>query len=257
MTSLSLKALLLDLDDTLLENPMATFIPAYFRALTDFVTEIRPPERLIEQLLIATRTMDGGDGTGPSNEEVFADAFFGGLGVPREELEPVFERFYAEAFPMLRPLTGARPAAPKIVEWAGRRGLQVAIATNPVFPRTAIEQRMEWAGVGVDRFEYAHVTSYENSHTTKFHPSYYREILDVLGRRPEECLMVGDNWSWDMVNAAEVGIPGYWIADPSITPPLAGPMLAGQGSLDDFFDTARSGALEESLTVRTNERLAG
>jgi FMN phosphatase YigB (HAD superfamily) len=257
MTSTGLKALLLDLDDTLLDNPMATFIPAYFRALTEFVTEIQPPERLIEQLLIATRKMDGGDGAGPSNGEIFAEAFFAGLGVPREELEPVFERFYAEAFPKLRPLTAVRPAAPKIVEWAGQRGLQVAIATNPVFPRTAIEQRMEWAGVGVDRFEYARVTSYENSHATKFHPSYYREILAVLGCRPEECLMVGDNWSWDMVNAAEAGIPGYWIADPSTPTPSADPMPVGQGSLDDFLEAARSGNLEKSLTVRTNERLAG
>ena len=257
MSSTALKALLLDLDDTLLGNPMKTFIPAYFRALTDFVTEIQPPDRLIEQLLIATRMMDGGDGAGPSNGEIFAEAFFAGLGVPREELEPVFERFYVEAFPKLRPLTALRPAAAKIVEWARQQGLQVAIATNPVFPGTAIEQRMEWAGVGVDRFEYARVTSYENSHATKAQPAYYREILAVLGRGPEECLMVGDNWSWDIVNAAEVGIPGYWIADPSIPPPLPSPVPVGQGSLDDFFDAARSGALEESLTVRTRERIAG
>jgi FMN phosphatase YigB (HAD superfamily) len=257
MTSPALKALLLDLDDTLLGNPMKTFIPAYFRALTDFVTEIQPPERLIEQLLIATRMMDGGDGAGPSNGEIFAEAFFAGLGVPRGELEPVFERFYAEAFPALRPLTAPRPAAPKIVEWAGQRGLQTAIATNPVFPRTAIEQRMEWAAVGVDRFEYALVTSYENSHATKAQPAYYREILAVLGCGPEECLMVGDNWNWDMVNAAEVGIPGFWIADPSSPPPSVGSLPVGQGSLDDFFDAARSGALEESLADRTSERLAG
>jgi FMN phosphatase YigB (HAD superfamily) len=177
--------------------------------------------------------------------------------VPRGELEPVFERFYAEAFPALRPLTAPRPAAPKIVEWAGQRGLQTAIATNPVFPRTAIEQRMEWAAVGVDRFEYALVTSYENSHATKAQPAYYREILAVLGCGPEECLMVGDNWNWDMVNAAEVGIPGFWIADPSSPPPSAGSLPVGQGSLDDFFDAARSGALEESLADRTSERLAG
>jgi len=226
MTSPALKALLLDLDDTLLGNPMKTFIPAYFRALTDFVTEIQPPERLIEQLLIATRKMDGGDGAGPSNGEIFAGAFFAGLGVPRGELEPVFERFYAEAFPKLRPLTALRPAAPKIVEWAGQRGLQVVIATNPVFPRTAIEQ-------------------------------YYREILAVLGLDPEECLMVGDNWNWDVVNAAEVGIPGYWIADPLAPLPSAGTMPVGQGSLDDFFDAARSRALEESLADRMSERLAG
>jgi len=245
MTTTPLKALLLDLDDTLLGNPMETFLPAYFRALNDFITEIQPPERLIEQLLIATRTMDGNDGTGLANEEVFASAFFPALGVPREELEPRFERFYAEAFPALRPLTRPRPSAPRIVEWAGQRGLQVAIATNPMFPRTAIEQRMEWAGVGVDRFSYDLVTCYENSHATKSNSAYYREILDVLGRRPGECLMVGDNWDWDVACAGQVGIPGYWIADSDVQPPLAGVSIVGQGTLDDFCEAAQSGSLEE------------
>ena len=247
MMTTAFKALLLDLDDTLLGNAMETFIPAYFRALTDFITEIQPPERLIEQLLIATRTMDGNDGTGPSNEEVFCSAFFPALGAPREELEPRFERFYAEAFPRLRPLTSPRPAAPRIVEWARQRHLQVVIATNPMFPRTAIEQRMEWAGVGVDRYSYDLVTSYENSHATKSCSAYYREILDVLERRPEECLMVGDNWDWDIACAAEVGIPGYWIAEKDVPRPSAGIPVVGQGMLDDLCESAHSGSLEREL----------
>jgi FMN phosphatase YigB (HAD superfamily) len=245
MTKPAFKALLLDLDDTLLGNAMETFIPAYFRALKDFITEIQPPERLIEQLLIATRTMDGNDGTGESNEEVFSSAFFPALGAPREELEPRFERFYAEAFPKLRPLTSPRPSAPRIVEWAKRRDLQVVIATNPMFPRTAIEQRMEWAGVGVDRFAYDLVTSYENSHATKSNSAYYREILDALDRRPEECLMVGDNWNWDVACAAEVGIPGYWVADADAQPPSTGIPIVAQGTLDDFWTSAHCGSLEE------------
>ena len=245
MTTPGLKALLLDLDDTLLGNAMETFIPAYFRALTDFITEIQPPERLIEQLLIAARTMDGNAGTGPTNQEVFSSAFFPALGSPRKELEPRFERFYAEAFPLLRPLTNRRPSAPRIIEWAKERDLQVAIATNPMFPRTAIEQRMEWAGVGVDRFPYDLVTSYENSHATKSNPAYYREILEILDRRPGECLMVGDNWDWDIVCAAEMRIPGYWIADPNAQLPSTGTSAVGQGTLDDFFECAHSGTLEE------------
>lgn len=253
MTTPALKALLLDLDDTLLGNAMESFIPAYFKALTDFITEIQPPERLIEQLLIATRTMDGNDGTGPTNEEVFSSAFFPALGAPREELEPRFERFYAEAFPLLRPLTKPRPSAPRIVEWAKQRGLQVAIATNPMFPRTAIEQRMEWAGVGVDRFPYDLVTSYENSHATKSSPAYYREILEVLDRRSEECLMVGDNWDWDVVCAAEIGIPGYWIAEPDAQPPSKGISVVGQGTLDGFCEFAHSGSLEEKLVEFVGE----
>jgi len=248
MTSTGLKALLLDLDDTLFGNSMDTFIPAYFQALTEFVADLVPPDLLIEQLLRATRTMGANDGSGPSNAEVFAAAFYPALPVPREEIEPVLERFYLIAFPRLRSLTQRRPAAPKIIEWARSCGLQVAVATNPLFPQTAIEQRLDWAGVPVERWAYELVTCYENCHATKSHSAYYQRILDQLGRRPAECLMVGDNWSWDVVQPAELGIPAYWIADPDAAPPEPAVSVVGQGSLQDFYEFATSGELE--VTVR-------
>jgi len=254
MSSTGLKALLLDLDDTLIDNSMDTFIPAYFKGLTEFVAEYVPPDPFIAELLAATRAMNRNDGSGPSNEEVFSRAFYAGLGVPRSELEPVLERFYAEAFPNLRSFTGRRSSAPRIIEWAGKRGLQVVIATNPLFPRTAIEQRMEWGGVGVDRFNYDLVTTYENSHATKNHPAYYREILHVLGRRPEDCLMVGDNWEWDVVCSAEVGIAGFWIAAKGENPPSTVVEAAGQGSLDEFLLLAENGKLEERMANRSTAK---
>jgi FMN phosphatase YigB (HAD superfamily) len=243
MISPALRALLLDLDDTLIGNPMDRFIPAYFEALESFVAHVVDPKRFIAELLAATRAMGRNDGTGPSNEEVFAAAFFPALNVPREELEPVLERFYREAFPALAPLVAPRAAAPRLVEWAQRRGLQVVIATNPLFPRTAIEQRMAWGGVGVDRFDYDLVTSYENCRATKSDPAYYRGILEVLGRRPDECLMVGDNWGWDIVSAARAGIPGFWIAAPDAEPDDAEAEPVGRGSLDDFLAAALDGGL--------------
>jgi FMN phosphatase YigB (HAD superfamily) len=244
MATTGLKALLLDLDDTLIHNPMDAFIPAYFKALEAFVADVVSPQRFIAELLAATRAMARNDGTGPSNDEVFAAAFYPALGVERAELEPVLERFYREAFPALAPLVEPRAAAPRIVEWAQRRGLQVVIATNPLFPRTAIEQRMAWGGVGVDRFRYDLVTSYENCHATKSHPAYYREILETLGIPPEACLMVGDNWDWDIACAAEAGIPGFWIAQPEAHP--QGPTVepVGRGSLDDFLAAASEGLLD-------------
>ena len=250
MNSTALKALLLDLDDTLIENPMDTFIPAYFRALEAFVTDVVEPGRFIEELLKATRAMDGNDGSGSSNEEVFAAAFYPALGVPREEMEPLLARFYAEAFPQLAPLTGQRSAAPKIVEWAKGRGLQVVIATNPLFPRTAIEQRMAWGGVGADRYDYELVTCYENSHATKSSPAYFREIADFLGRQPGECLMVGDNWGWDVVCAGEAGIPSFWIAADGAQPPEPVVEIVGRGDLDEFLTAAEAGTLEEDWAQR-------
>jgi len=244
MNSSGLKALLLDLDDTLIGNPMNTFIPAYFKALESFVADTVPPDRFIAELLAATRAMDRNDGTGSTNEEIFAAVFYPALGVPREELEPLLDRFYREAFPSLEPLITPRPAAPEIVGWAGRQGLQVVIATNPLFPRTAIEQRMAWGGVGVDRFAYDLVTAYENCHATKSKPDYYREILQRLGRKPEECVMVGDNWDWDIANAARAGIGGFWITAADSRSDSPEVEVVGRGSLEEFRILAEDGELE-------------
>ncbi|OQY23990.1 MAG: hypothetical protein B6I35_02510 [Anaerolineaceae bacterium 4572_32.2] len=230
-----LKAILFDLDDTLLGNPMETFMPAYFQGIGAHVAHLIPPKRLLSELMHASRVMMGNDGSGPTNEEVFAAAFYPALGYEREELEPIFERFYAKGFPKLQSLTQQRPEARRLVEWSFERGLQVVIATNPLFPRTAIEQRIVWAGVPVTEFDYALVTTYEDMHATKDHPAYYSEILARLGRQPDECLMVGDNWAWDVAMPASVGIPAYWIADPGEAPPEGDVSPVGQGTLADLW----------------------
>jgi len=245
-----LKAILFDLDDTLLGNSMETFMPAYFQALTRWTAHLIPSDQLIAELIRATGTMQANDGTGPTNEEAFAAVFYPALGYEQAALEPTFERFYAEEFPKLRPLTQTRPEARPLVEWAFERGLQVAIATNPLFPRYPIEQRLEWAGVPVTEFDYALVTNYEDMHATKSHPAYYREVLALLDRQPAECLMVGDNWKWDIAQAASVGIPVYWIAKPGKAPPSLPPhrgdkrgVLVGQGTLANLWDWVKAGNL--------------
>lgn len=238
-----LHALLLDLDGTLLDNPMDRFIPAYFQALTRFVADRVPPDILIRELLRATRAMELGDGTGPTNEETFAARFYPALGVDRAELEPELRRFYTEAFPSLRVFTRARPEARLLVEAAFARGLDVVIATNPVFPRAAIEERLAWAGVDVGSFAYALVTCYEDMHATKSDPAYYREVLARISRPPGDCLMVGDDWQWDMVAAATCGIPGFWVGDGTTSPATLPTPLAGRGSLGEVLRRLQDGSL--------------
>ena len=230
-----LKAILFDLDDTLLCNPMETFIPAYFQALTCHVAHLIPAERLIGELMRATQTMDTNDGSGPTNEETFAAAFYPAVGYDQDELRPIFEQFYVEEFPKLQPLTQTLSEARPLVEWAFAHDLQVVIATNPLFPRLAIEQRLEWAGVPVSEFNYALVTVYEDMHATKSHLAYYREILARVGQQPDECLMVGDDWQRDIVPATRIGIPTYWIAGPGEAPPTDDARPIGQGMLADLW----------------------
>jgi len=204
-----LKALLFDLDGTLLDSDMEVFLPRYLEALTPRVAHLIPPEKFVAQLLRSTAVMARNTDPSKTNQQAFAEDFFPKIGCPPEVLRPIFDDFYAHDFGRLRAYTRAKPEARPIMEKVFAQGYEVVIATNPVFPRTAILQRLEWAGVA--DFDYKLITSYENMHFCKPRPEYYEEILAKIGRRAEECLMVGDE-AMDMA-AARVGIRTFLITE--------------------------------------------
>ncbi len=248
-----MKAILLDLDDTLLSNDIQTFLPAYFESLARFVKDKISPERLIRELLRGTDFMDSDSASDLTNEEAFESVFYASSGLIRGEMRPLFERFYAEEFPKLRVFTRPIFGARKLMEMAFFRGWQVVIATNPVFPRTAVEQRLDWAGVPVQDFAYALITSLENMHATKATPAYYREILAKLKFPPGDCLMVGDDWSRDVVPAAEEGIPVYWITESAGSALLSGKqrvqpvreeLMFGSGTLWELYECLSSSPIK-------------
>ena len=77
-------------------------------------------------------------------------------------------------------------------------------------PAIATHSRVRWAGLDPNDFEY--ITTYENSYHCKPNPDYYREILDKLNLDPEECLMVGNDVSEDMV-AESLGMKVFLLTD--------------------------------------------
>ena len=106
--------------------------------------------------------------------------------------------FYANGYPALRQYTRRKPEACQVVEKAFDLGYDVVIATNPLFPATAIEQRLEWADLA--DFPYRLVTTYENSRACKPNLLYYEQILENIGHCADACLMVGDE-DRDMIAA--------------------------------------------------------
>ncbi len=71
-----IRTLLLDLDDTLLENDVETFVPAYLQRLGAFLNDLAPAERLIPLLLHATRVMLENNDPEITLERVFAGNFY-------------------------------------------------------------------------------------------------------------------------------------------------------------------------------------
>lgn len=229
-----LKAVLFDLDDTLLGNSMDEFLDEYFRGLGARVGHIIPYPDFVRRLRAATRVMMENEGEA-LNQELFDREFYPLAGRGKQEVEPFFHLFYTHDYPALRQYTQPVPAAPRVVECALGLGLKIALATNPLFPETAILQRMDWAGVG--HFPFDLVTTYENSRASKPSLVYYQDIIQHLGVAPEECLMIG-NEDWDMV-AAHLGITTYLTPDGRSRLAPSTPQPSYTGSLEGSMEVMR------------------
>lgn len=203
-----IRTLLFDLDGTLLPVDTREFLGHYLRLLGEFVAPKVDPQRFIKQIIDSTATMVSNTDPGKTNKEVFMEDFFPKMGLDASEWMPLFDEFYETWFPSLERVVKRDPMSRKVVEKAVERGFDLVIATNPVFPMKAIRQRMKWAGI--DDFEYRLVTSYENMHFCKPQIGYYQEVLERIGRQPEECLMVGNDVQEDIA-AKMIGIKTFLV----------------------------------------------
>ncbi|HHH83349.1 MAG TPA: HAD family hydrolase, partial [Chloroflexi bacterium] len=168
-----------------------------------------PPDRLLAELMRGTQAMlDNRDPT-RTLEAAFAARFYPALGEDPEELAPHFERFYQQDFPALRELTARRNGAREFVEKLAKAGYEIVIATNPLFPRIAIEERLRWAGLPPAELPFELITTYEDSHFAKPRPEYYAEILGRIGRSPAEAVMAGDDPESDLAPAQSLGMPVF------------------------------------------------
>jgi FMN phosphatase YigB (HAD superfamily) len=228
-----LQAVLFDLDDTLLGNDMDVFVARYFELLGEYSKGTVDPRRLHDALLRGTRAMFENEDRSRTNADAFWERFTAHAGVTREKGEPFFEVFYRTVFPRLERLTRRRPTARRRVELCAQRGWPVVIATNPVFPLIAIEERLRWAGIPVTEHAFALVTSYETMHSTKPRPDYFLEIADHLGIDPSLILMAGNDPEQDIAPARRCGMQTYTVVD---SPASAATDLSERhGTLDDLF----------------------
>lgn len=239
-----IKAILFDLDDTLLDSRMERFMRAYFADIARHAAPLLDEKQFVTVLLAATRAMMSDVDPAKTNRAVFWEAFTELTGLDAAATEEHFTTYYENGFDQLRPVTRPRRAARSLITWALANVPHVAIATNPVFPRRAITHRLAWADVPVTEFEYDLVTSYENMHATKPHPAYYAEIIARLGVAPEEALMVGDSWVNDIAPASEVGLYTHWIALEEARRPDQTAVTA-VGPLETLAERLREGWLEQ------------
>lgn len=197
-----MKAVLFDLDGTLLETSFDTLLHEYFNGISLHFEQWIAPEVFIKQLLASTDVMLANEDLERTNIQVFSEDFFCNTNLD-PKLIAEFDRYYHEEFPKLSYLAKANPIAREIVELAFAKNLKVVIATNPLFPEIAIVERLKWANIA--DFPYDLITSADNMHACKPNLRYFEEICEKIAVDPKDCLMIGD----DPVNdgpAEEIGI---------------------------------------------------
>ncbi len=225
---------LLDLDDTLLGNDMNRFLPPYFAALHKRLRQFIGGQDLQQMTVASIQVMRANQDPTVTNMVAFLTDFTRRIGQPIEVIQPALDALYREDYPRLQQYTTFWPEARVVVRRLLASGCQVVIATNPLFPATAIEQRLAWAGVS--DFPYALVTTMENSHFTKPDPRYYQEILTKVNSSPETTWMVGDNPENDIAPARALGLKTWWITNNTHSlKAQPGPACDRQGSLSNFL----------------------
>ncbi|HSG42963.1 MAG TPA: DinB family protein [Anaerolineales bacterium] len=237
--------LLFDLDDTLLDTNIESFIPAYYQALSKHLEPYVSSEVMLPALLSGTNLMMESDDPSRTLKDVFDERFYEKLGIPKRDLLNEIEDFYDKEFPKLRGTTNSRPDAAPLIEWAIAQGYQIAIATDPLFPRKATYHRLRWAGFDPEQFEL--VSSFEKFHFTKTHAAYYAEMLGQLGWQDGPVLMIGNDMKRDIIPADRFGLKTYFIDNGSAS--SSGPE-AGRGKLADlrpWLESQNPFALEPSF----------
>lgn len=228
---------LFDLDGTLLPMDQEVFLNAYMSGLA---AKMAPygydPKLLIKSLWKGTAAMVANDGS-KRNDTAFWEVFCASMGRNALEDEAVFLEFYQNEFQNVAKSCGFDARAAQTVDEIRNMGMRVVLATNPLFPAMATHSRVKWAGLDPNDFEY--ITTYENSYHSKPNPDYFREILDKLNLKPEECLMVGNDVKEDMVPLG-LGMQVFLLTDCIINKENADISRYPHGSFPELLAFVRS-----------------
>ena len=203
-----IKAVLFDLDDTLLSLNLTAFLARYVNGASGLLARASGEVRVkimtayAEAWLAVERE---GRRDRMTNAELIDSIMYKRCGIPLSDpvIADMIACYERTVVPRMgsgivraQPMPGAREA----VDCVRRMGLVCALATNPVVSRECDVARIRWAGL--EPGDFARISCAENSHRAKPWACYYEEFCGSLGLAPEECLMVGNDAKRDFPHPA-------------------------------------------------------
>lgn len=225
-----ISAVMFDLDGTLLPFVQDEFVKLYFKGLCKKLAPLGyDPDKLVKVVWKGTEAMIRNDGSQKNCAafwEVFHTAF---PGMP--DAEPLCDDFYTKEFDEVKGCLKFTPNHKPVIERLKAAGLNVILATNPIFPMCAQETRMSWCGLSGSDFSY--VTSYENSSYCKPNPKYFTELLGKIGIEPRECVMIGNSVREDILSVEKLDIKSFFVDEFAENPEGLDVSGFKKGSIED------------------------
>ena len=160
-----MNTVLFDLDGTLLPIDMKEFIDTYVELMTGFLkSNDLNPDDIVPSIWKATGAMEVNDGL-ITNEELFWKVLMEDLASKDEKYDEKFRRrfpkkldkFYKGDFQMIRYMVRPSQSCHDAVMMLKEKGYRVVLATKPMFPEIAVNERLSWLGFSVKDFDYVYV----------------------------------------------------------------------------------------------------
>jgi FMN phosphatase YigB (HAD superfamily) len=202
-----IRAVLFDLDNTLIHFSERKFFESYVPQVSRAFSDIMPIDVFSQKLILATQAMLNNNGQ-MSNAEYFMNVFCVGYEEQRDEIWERFMRFYENEYDQFRALVSVPRVVHRVFLQLKKKGVKLVIASNPIWPLQVQMKRLSWAGLGDHQFDL--VTHIENMSYCKPQIQYYEEICSKIGEIPEACLMVGNDPVNDMI-VANIGMKTFLV----------------------------------------------
>jgi len=204
-----LKAVLFDLDNTLIHFSERKLLENYLALVLPVFADIMPPDKFVERLLLSTQVLMNNNGE-MSNADYFMNSFSAGLDISRDNLWRRFMDFYEAEFDRFRDIVSVPDGVRDVFLKLQRVKVKLVIASNPIWPSIVQMKRLAWAGLSDIEFDL--VTNIENMSYCKPRLEYYLEVCRKIAVEPEDCLMVGNDPVNDMI-VARIGMKTYLVTE--------------------------------------------
>lgn len=231
-----IKTILFDLDGTLLPMDQDVFVKTYLDFLAEHMQQYGyEKQKFTGAVLQGIKAMVQNDGT-KTNKQAFWQQFAKSFPDYEKDL-PNFDDFYENHFDKVQHSCGFNPQSRKLVKTLKQMGYNLILATNPLFPKTATQKRIKWAGLDEQDFDL--VTVFENSCFCKPNLNYYKQILQNQNLDPKQCMMVGNDVGEDMI-AKQLGLDVFLLTADLINRVGKDISLFANGDMDDLLEYLKS-----------------